>query len=203
MDGYSLQKKYNEESNHLSLFKLERLPEEIELSPLVSNLNSSLMELFEDEVNIQNKYSLTDLIKTVTECLKHEYRKTKDLQPKEFYVWHISMFMTIQTYITIIESKYCLNDIEETKNLFSSLLKKEFLSFLENNEKRMNINCVEYEIPKIKIPLNHTFEQDDNTQSYLYVNENNMELIELRIKPTYSIKNINNMENQGVGDSSW
>jgi hypothetical protein len=151
MDGCQLQKYYTEESSNLSLLKLGRLPEEIELSPLISNLVSSLTELFKDEITNEDDWLLLKgIIENVTECLKHEYKKTiVDLKPTEFYLWHISMFMTIRTYITIVESKYRLNDSEEITDLFLCLLKKDFLSFLESNEKRMSIGGVKDVIRQI------------------------------------------------------
>ncbi|MCK5233738.1 MAG: hypothetical protein KAJ91_02870 [Candidatus Aenigmarchaeota archaeon] len=151
MDGNLLKKQYLEEKNHLSFLNLKRMSEEIELSTLISNLNSSLMDLFQEEFTTRNNERFVEFLERSTTYLKHEYMKTKKLTPKEFYLWHISMFMTIRTYITIVESKYILSDVEEIEGVWLSLLKKEFFSFLEKNEELLGITGVKEKISKTKI----------------------------------------------------
>lgn len=110
-----------------------RLMNEIELSSLISGFHEVFFSLFEPQLCIEKMNYFNEIEEYCIEIIKLEHRKTEYLDKREFIVWHLSMFMTIQTFVEIIESKYTLDQKEEIKHLFDELLKTDFFRFIKLN----------------------------------------------------------------------
>ena len=114
-------------------YSSRRLKNEIELSSLISGFHELLYSLFEPQLCIEKMNYFSEIEEHCIEIIKLEHRKTEYLDKREFSVWHLSMFMIIQTFIEIIESKYTLDQKKEIKHLFNELLKIDFFGFIKLN----------------------------------------------------------------------
>ena len=107
-------------------YSRRRLMNEVELSSLISGFHELLFSLFEPQLSIEKMNFFNEIEEYCIEILKLEHKRTEYLDKREFIVWHLGMFMTIQTFIEIIESKYTLDQKEEIIHLFDELLKTDF-----------------------------------------------------------------------------
>jgi len=114
-----------------------RLMNEVELSSLISRFHELLFDLFEPQLSTETMGLFNEIEGYCIDIIKREYKKTEYLDNKELLVWHLSMVMTIQTFIEIVESKYRLDHKKETKSLFDELLRKDFFKFIKLNSEAM------------------------------------------------------------------
>lgn len=114
-----------------------RLMNEVELSSLISRFHELLFDLFEPQLTTGTMDIFNEIEEYCIDSIKREHKKTEHLSNKELLVWHLSMFMTIQTFIEIVESKYRLDHKKEIKSLFDELLRIDFFKFISLNAEAM------------------------------------------------------------------
>jgi len=112
-----------------------RLMNEVELSSLISRFHELLFDLFEPQLSTETMSLFNEIEEYCIDIIKREHKKTEYLDNKELLVWHLSIFMTIQTFIEIVESKYRLDHKKEIKSLFDELLRNDFFKFIKLNSK--------------------------------------------------------------------
>lgn len=114
-----------------------RLMNEVELSSLISGFHELLFDLFEPQLSTETMSLFNEIEEYCIDIIKREHKKTEYLDNKELLVWHLSMVMTIQTFIEIVESKYRLDHKKEIKRLFDELLRIDFFKFIKLNSEAM------------------------------------------------------------------
>jgi len=112
-----------------------RLMNEVELSSLISRFHELLFDLFEPQLSTETMGLFNEIEEYCIDIIKREHKKTEYLDNKELLVWHLSMVMTIQTFIEIVKSKYRLDHKKEIKSLFDELLRNDFFKFIKLNSK--------------------------------------------------------------------
>ena len=114
-----------------------RLMNEVELSSLISRFHELLFDLFEPQLSTETTDLFNEIEEYCIDIIKREHKKTEYLDNKELLVWHLSMVMTIQTFIEIVESKYKLDHKKEIMSLFDELLRNDFFRFIKLNSEAM------------------------------------------------------------------
>lgn len=114
-----------------------RLMNEVELSSLISRFHELLFDLFESQLSTETMGIFNEIEEYCIDIIKREHKKTEYVDNKELLVWHLSMVMTIQTFIEIVESKYRLDHKKEIKSLFDELLRNDFFKFIKLNSEAM------------------------------------------------------------------
>lgn len=127
---------------------------EIESSSLIINFHYLFYKSFEPELRDEEKKSIFDQIeKDCINNIKIEHIRATNLDNKEFFAWHLSMFILIQSFIQIINAKYNLENKEKITDIFKELLKDDFykinkiksdeLGIGDINKKLSTINKIE------------------------------------------------------------
>lgn len=144
MENLILKTHKKEESMLRSLENFDRrFSEDIELSDLISGFKNIFFNLFKfGSMSSEEKDNIYNILNYCIDKIKIEYKRTKNLNNLEFFVWHLSMFMTIQSFMKIVELKYNLKRKDEIEVLFDELLTKEFLKFTELNSKIRDIKNI-------------------------------------------------------------
>lgn len=124
---------------------------ELESSFLISDFHKLFFDSFEYKLKHDNQ--IRDVFWEINQyCVDHiktEYERTKDLDILEFRVWHLSVFMTIQSFITITDSKYTLNQKNEIEELFVGLLNDELYDFIKLNSEEEGIVDISKKLFKV------------------------------------------------------
>ena len=133
----------------------ERLMPEIESSCLISDFHKLFFDSFKIQLVDKNKKEIFKRIEEFCiDSIDLEYKRTNDLDSKEFSTWHLSMFTIIQSFVKITGSKYNLRHEEKIKRLFTKLLNEDFYNFLEFNSKERNLENISHKL--------HGIIKDDN-----------------------------------------
>ena len=119
-----------------------RLMNEVELSSLISSLHELLYEVLNPQLTSEKMHIFSEIDEYCIDTIKCHHKKTEYLNNREFLVWHLSIFMVIQTFVEIIESKYKLEQKEEIKHTFEKLVKTDFYKFITLNCEVMKIDNI-------------------------------------------------------------
>lgn len=165
---------------------------DVESSSLISDFNKLFFDSFEPilkENRGKNKL-FWEINNYCIDIIKIEYERTKDLNVSEFYVWHLSIFMTIQSFITITGSKYNLEHEKEIKRLLDKLLKKDLYKFIKLNSEKVGIGDISPKLRKIlAVGDAHLVISQSKSKSFI-----NIDLVKSSFKNDY--KNYNNIKKE-------
>lgn len=109
---------------------------ELGLHNLISNFSFSLKKTFSSEINNETRKTFLDILKHSIQRVKTEQDLAENLNNQDYYVWHLSIFMTLQTFMKIVNSKYRLKQKDKIVSLFDELLETKFDEFLALNSRR-------------------------------------------------------------------
>jgi hypothetical protein len=143
--GNVISETYDREYSLLESIKYSNVRRpEIESSSLISTFDKLFFDILKPQLTDDDKKELFNQIEEFCiDNIRLEYKRTTHLDPMEFFVWHLSIFMVIQSFIKILESKYNLEHEKEIKDIFSKLLREDFYKFIELNSKDVDVNNVE------------------------------------------------------------
>lgn len=172
------------------------LSRDMELSDILSELKHILFNLFPPKKLSKNdKHNIRDILKYCEEMIKIEYERTKNLNSLEFSVWHLSMFMTIHTFMEIIELKYDLKRKNKIMSLFDELLEEDFYEFIDLNSKLKKIRNItgklinRLDFKELKVFFGYSegkFVWEDSYKIIKYDKEENYKIIQTREKKDIS-----------------
>lgn len=111
---------------------------EIEICVLISDFHKIMSRIFNNQLDDKLYVRVyVDIEKYCINRLKDEYKKAQTLDLNQFMIWHLSLFMAIQTFIETVSSKYNLKYYSEIEQLFDDILDTDFYDFIDmNSEKR-------------------------------------------------------------------
>lgn len=115
---------------------------EVELSSLILRFHELLFDLFEPQLSTETMDLFNEIEEYCIDRIKRAHIKTEYVTNKERCVWYLSMVMTIQTFIEIVESKYMLDHKKEIKRLFDELLRIDFFKFINLNAEAMETDDI-------------------------------------------------------------
>ncbi len=128
---------------------------DLESSSLISDFHKLFFTSFEHQLNDKDKVKVFwEIDRFCIDFIKLEYARTKDLDILEFPVWHLSIFMIIQNFITITGSKYNLENVEKIKNLFNKLLKEDLYKFIKLNSAEFGVKNISNKLRKVIVEGN-------------------------------------------------
>ncbi|MGB9980222.1 hypothetical protein [Methanobacterium sp.] len=151
MDNVIL-KNYNKEYSLLESLQYsnKRSNKDIESSSLISGFHELFFSSFKHQLgDIEKNDRFRDIEDYCTERIKFEYIRTNDLNVNEFYAWHLSIFMTIQSFIKISRSKYSLVQKNQFVNLFDKLLNEDLYKFTELNSSKLGLKNISNKLDKV------------------------------------------------------